>query len=137
MRGDAIYRYLRCAYDLHLRGEYITPKSMAKELNVKRPTAFEFIKKLEERGYLLRDEGGYILTNLGIQEAERVLRNHRLIETLLYRAGVSLDDACLLASKIEMDIADIDVERICEYLGNPTSCPHGKPIPRGEKFERN
>jgi DtxR family Mn-dependent transcriptional regulator len=131
MAGDATYRYLRCVYNMHLAGKRITPKAVAEEMNVKRPTAYEFIKKLEGLGFLQGNRGEYLLTPRGIREAERLVRNHRILETLLYTAGVPLEDACALASVLEGTISERDVDRICEYLGNPKYCPHGKPIPRG------
>ena len=134
MPYSAMSRYLKCAYEMARAGERITPKTLAERMHVKRPTAFEFIKKMEAQGFLTKGERGYELTESGLRRAERILRNHRIIETLLYRAGVRLEDACNLASMIEDSISDDEVEGICEYLGNPETCPHGHPIPRGERL---
>lgn len=134
MTSGAMSRYLKCAYEMSKGGVKITPKNLAERMEVRRPTAFEFIKKMESQGYLRREGREYVLTDLGELHAERILRNHRIIETLLYRAGVKLEEACNLASMIEDSISDEEVECICEYLGDPKTCPHGYPIPRGEKL---
>ena len=111
--------------------EYIGPKKMAEMMNVKRPTAYEVLAKLANMGYLTKEKGKYKLTEKGIILAQRVVRNHRIIETMLYRIGVDLNRACSIASRIQLDIEDDVVEIICNYLGNPKECPHGRPIPEG------
>ena len=125
-------RYLMAIYEAKMNGvEYIGPKKMAEIMNVKRPTAYEVLNKLANRGYLARENGKYKLTMDGIVLAQRVVRNHRIIETMLYRIGVDLSRACSIASRIQVDIEDDVVELICNYLGNPKECPHGRPIPEG------
>ena len=39
-----------------------------------------------------------------------------------------LDDAC----KMEHILSEELTESVCTFLGHPPTCPHGKPIPRGE-----
>jgi DtxR family Mn-dependent transcriptional regulator len=39
-----------------------------------------------------------------------------------------LDDAC----KMEHILSEELTESVCTFLGHPRTCPHGKPIPRGE-----
>ncbi len=39
-----------------------------------------------------------------------------------------LDDAC----KMEHILSEELTESVCIFLGHPPTCPHGKPIPRGE-----
>jgi DtxR family Mn-dependent transcriptional regulator len=39
-----------------------------------------------------------------------------------------LDDAC----RMEHILSEELTESVCTFLGHPPTCPHGKPIPRGE-----
>ncbi|NPA76018.1 MAG: metal-dependent transcriptional regulator [Euryarchaeota archaeon] len=130
MLSDAAYRYLTRIYEICGADRAITPKSLGAEMQVKRSTAYEFIKKLENAGYLEKRGHEYYLTNSGINVAKDILRRHRVIETLLYRNGVDINSACALATKIQRDVDSAAVERIYENLGSPKCCPHGKPIPR-------
>ena len=121
--------YLLKIYEMKERNEKITPKTLAEEMNVSRPTAFEFIKKLEKGGYVEKSGREYILTSLGMEESLRIIRHHRVIETLLYEAGVNLDKACKIATQMQCILDDSSVESICKFLGYPKQCPHGRPIP--------
>jgi putative ABC transport system ATP-binding protein len=73
------------------------------------------------------------LTEAGAQRARDVVRRHRLAERLLTDT-FSLDTpaAHSEACKFEHIISkDLD-QKICMFLNHPRTCPHGKPIPRGE-----
>ncbi len=123
-------RYLMEIYESYLEGvTYIGPQYIARRMNVKRPSAYEVLQKLLKKGVVENTHGKYRLTREGIHLAERILRTHRIIETMLYRAGVELEKACEQANRIQNEFSDDVIERICEYLGNPKTCPHGKPIP--------
>ncbi len=129
MLSHAAYSYLMRIYDMCENGEKITPKSLADRMQVKRPTAYEFIKKMEDEGFVIKRDRDYCLTESGYREARRIMRHHRIIETLLYRTGVDIERACALATEMQSIIDDESVECICKYLGNPHECPHGRPIP--------
>ena len=127
------YKYLVKIYEDYIKDvKSIGPKNLAEEMGVKRPTAYEYIQKLVDDGYLAKIGKLYSLTDKGIKKARRLLRNHRIIETMLYSAGVELDVACKCASKIQDVVDDSVVDKICVYLGNPKKCPHGRPIPGDE-----
>ncbi len=129
MLSEAAGRYLLKIYEMN---SPITPKTLAEKMGVSRPTAFETIKKLEKCGFLEKEGKKYQLTDKGEHEAKRLIRNHRIIETLLYNTGIDLSEACACATKIQGLIEDSIVEKIGDYLGNPKFCPHGKPIPKEE-----
>ncbi len=129
MLSESSYRYLLRIYELIGKEGSITPKRLGDEMHVQRPTAYEYIKKLEAAGILLKRNHEYSLTERGLRVAMEILRKHRVIETMLYRNGVDIDNACQLATKIQFEIDDVTVEKIYVNLGSPKCCPHGRPIP--------
>ncbi len=77
------------------------------------------------------------LTESGKTLGRDVVRRHRLAERLLSDVlGASAtylhEDACLFEHILQHGLS----ERICVLLGHPTTCPHGKPIPRGPCCEQ-
>ncbi len=74
-----------------------------------------------------------ILTPEGHSLARGLVRRQRLAERLFTDVfempdDKVLDDAC----KMEHILSEELTESVCTFLGHPPTCPHGKPIPRGE-----
>jgi putative ABC transport system ATP-binding protein len=72
-------------------------------------------------------------TPAGEERARNVIRRHRLAERL-FTDVLSLSDelsvetnACQFEHILSAELTD----RICTFLGHPTTCPHGSPIPPG------
>ena len=127
--SNSYLRYLVKAYEIQSDGRIITPKSLAATLSVSRPTAFEYLQKFVAGGLAKKIGKAYKLTDRGIKEAMKILRNHRIIETLLYRNGVDLERACECAYRIQGMVDDDIVEKIFVSIGCPKVCPHGRVIP--------
>ena len=74
-----------------------------------------------------------LLTDRGKTRARDVVRRHRLAERL-FKDTFRIDDheAHSQACKFEHIISPELDERICSFLGHPTTCPHGNPIPPGD-----
>jgi len=77
------------------------------------------------------------MTRSGEDRARGIIRRHRLAEVLLHNlfeiAPQQLDtNAC----QFEHILSEEVTESVCTFLGHPPSCPHGKPIPRGECCDR-
>jgi len=72
------------------------------------------------------------LTDRGKSRARDVVRRHRLAERL-FKDTFRIDDheAHSQACKFEHIISPELDERICSFLGHPSTCPHGNPIPPG------
>ena len=61
----------------------------------------------------------------------RVLRRHRLIELFLVKTlQLSWDEVHEEAENMEHAVSDRLIDRIDEFLGRPTTDPHGDPIPK-------
>lgn len=74
-----------------------------------------------------------LLTDRGKNRARDVVRRHRLAERL-FKDTFRIDDheAHSQACKFEHIISPELDQRICSFLGHPTTCPHGNPIPPGD-----
>jgi DtxR family transcriptional regulator, Mn-dependent transcriptional regulator len=73
---------------------------------------------------------GATLTEAGYAEALRLVRRHRLIETLLLEhLGYSWEEVHDEAERMEHVVSDGFTERLAEYLDHPAHDPHGAPIP--------
>jgi putative ABC transport system ATP-binding protein len=81
----------------------------------------------------LKDDREVLLTDRGMSRARDVVRRHRLAERL-FKDTFRIDDqeARNQACKFEHIISPELDQRICSFLGHPTTCPHGNPIPPGE-----
>jgi DtxR family Mn-dependent transcriptional regulator len=91
------------------------------------------IETLTEGGLVVIEEGNVILTEKGHKMARGLIRRQRLAERLFSDVfempdDKVLDDAC----KMEHILSEELTESVCIFLGHPPTCPHGKPIPRGE-----
>lgn len=90
------------------------------------------LKHLTENDFIVSSNDFIDFTPRGEQLAQEIIRRRRLTELLLYNIlNVSLDSSTSNACRIEHLISDEVTERICAFLGHPTQCPHGNPIPPG------
>jgi DtxR family Mn-dependent transcriptional regulator len=88
------------------------------------------IKRMQAEGFVSLDGTAINLTDDGLRLAEQVVRRHRLAERLLTDIlGLSWADAHLEAGKWEHVISEPVERAINRLLDNPTTCPHGNPIP--------
>jgi DtxR family Mn-dependent transcriptional regulator len=88
---------------------------------------------LKEEGLVNVTDGSIHLTQEGRKLAKGLIRRQRLAERLFTDVfempdNTVLDDAC----KMEHILSEELTESVCIFLGHPPTCPHGKPIPRGE-----
>ncbi len=84
---------------------------------------------------LLRLAGEEVsFTSDGEARARSVIRRHRLAERLFVDVLSIRDDASVEsnACTFEHILSPEVTDRICAFLGHPTTCPHGSPIPPGE-----
>jgi len=77
------------------------------------------------------------LTRSGEERARGIIRRHRLAEVLLQNL-FDLDNVQIESSACQFEhiLSEPVVESVCTFLGHPPSCPHGRPIPKGECCDR-
>src|SRR5205085_6912100 len=145
--GHSVDEYLETIYFLAFPiGEYRPTTTgsptlsarVAEMLHVSRASAGEMLKRLEAEGLVERGERKEaILTPLGRERAENVVRKHRIIERLLTDfMGYTAAEAHVHADELGDTFTDDMVARIDERLGHPDRCPHGWPVdPEVEQAE--
>jgi DtxR family transcriptional regulator, Mn-dependent transcriptional regulator len=126
----AFEEYCEAIYELREDDVDVIQARIADRLVVSRPAVSEMIKRLEAEGLVAVDHNAISLTRSGMRLAERVVRRHRLAERFLTDIlGLSWADAHKEAGKWEHVISDPVERAIVRVLGDPTTCPHGNPIP--------
>ena len=99
------------------------------------------INELLKQGYIKLVSDKIILTEKGSDEGEKVIRRHRLAERL-FSDVLDIKQKLVhpLSCQFEHLLHEGIEDNICILLGHPRTCPHGKPIPKGEccrKFKEN
>jgi DtxR family transcriptional regulator, Mn-dependent transcriptional regulator len=126
----AFEEYCEAIFELAEDEVDVIQARIAERLEVSRPAVSEMIRRMENEG-LVRIKGTHIgLTSAGQALAERVVRRHRLAERFLCDIlGLSWAEAHAEAGKWEHVISTHVEEAMVRVLGDPTTCPHGNPIP--------
>ncbi len=110
---------------------------LAEALGVSPGTVTATVKRLAER--LLANHTPYKgveLTEIGRRLAVGAIRRHRVVERFLSdMLGYAWNEADRLAPAFEHDLPEEVLERLFVALHQPTTCPHGFPIPHTEVAE--
>ncbi len=130
----AFEEYCETIFELDEDDVDVIQARIAERLEVSRPAVSEMIRKLEAQGLVTSDRS-ITLTADGQRLAERVVRRHRLAERFLTDVlGLSWAEAHAEAGKWEHVISPNVETALVRVLGEPTTCPHGNPIP-GSAYE--
>ncbi len=125
----AFEEYCEAIYELREDDVDVIQARIAERLEISRPAVSEMIRRLEGAG-LVNIDGAIKLTEAGNRLAEKVVRRHRLAERFLTDIlGLSWADAHTEAGKWEHVISEPVEAAMVRVLGDPTTCPHGNPIP--------
>ncbi len=126
-----VEEYLEAIYNMSAENEVVIGARLAEKFRVSAPTVTEMLKRLVRDGYVEMDNKRQVtLTEAGNQAAEAVLRRHRLTERFLVdMLGMQWHQVHEEACRLEHFISGAVEERVITSLNNPTTCPHGNPIP--------
>lgn len=126
-----VEEYLETIYNMDMEGEAVIGARLAEKFGVAPPTVTEMLKRLVRDGYIEMDNRRQItLTEAGYRSAEAVLRRHRLTERFLVdMLGMQWHQVHEEACRLEHFISGAVEARVISTLNQPTTCPHGNPIP--------
>ena len=128
----AFEEYCEAIFELDEDDLDVIQARIADRLEVSRPAVSEMIRKMEAND-LVSVGGGITLTTKGRAMAEQIVRRHRLAERFLTDVlHLSWADAHREAGKWEHIISPVVEAAIVSMLDEPTTCPHGNPIPGTE-----
>jgi DtxR family Mn-dependent transcriptional regulator len=125
--------YLKAIWEIGGSGAAST-KDVADQLSISSASVSNMFVRLQEMGFVEYERyQGASLTERGREEALRLLRRHRLIETfLLEHLGYSWQEVHEEAERLEHAVSDSFTERLAKFLGHPAYDPHGYPIPASD-----
>ncbi|MEW6286817.1 MAG: metal-dependent transcriptional regulator [Chloroflexota bacterium] len=127
--SESTEMYLKALVELGDRDVAIA--RLAERLGVTHVSANEMMRRLGEQGLVKHTPyKGVTLTKKGREAAANVLRRQRLWEVFLYQ-HLKIEWAKIyeLACSLEHATAPEVTEALAAFLGNPTVCPRGNPIP--------
>ena len=134
MDSERTEEYLEAIYKEQSKGDSASTSFLARDLGVSQPAVTDMLKNLESKGLIdYKLSRGATLTDIGVERALGVIRQHRLWERFLTDVlGMSWDKVHEVACKLEhLDVPEVE-ERLAVILGDTATCPHGHFIPDKE-----
>jgi len=124
--------YLKAIYHLgNQGGNAVSTNAIAEQIDAKASSVTDMIKKLAEKelaNYIKYQ--GVSLTESGRLTAKSVIRKHRLWETFLVnKLNFSWHEVHEIAEQLEHIKSEKLIDKLDDFLDNPTHDPHGDPIP--------
>jgi DtxR family Mn-dependent transcriptional regulator len=123
--------YIKSIYHLQQHTGRVNTNSLAAEMQTKAASVTDMLKKLSGKKIVQYEKyRGFKLTDNGKKAALTVVRKHRLWEYFLKeKLGFEWDKVHDIAEELEHISSKELIERLQEFLGNPSFDPHGDPIP--------
>lgn len=124
--------YLKSIYHLtaSLDSE-VSTNAIAEMMETKASSVTDMLKKLAEKDLVnYKKYQGVSLTEIGKLSAKMIVRKHRLWEVFLVeKLNFSWDEVHDIAEQLEHIKSEKLINKLDDFLGNPTEDPHGDPIP--------
>lgn len=124
--------YLKSIYHLtaNLDSE-VSTNAIAEMMETKASSVTDMLKKLAEKDLVnYKKYQGVSLTENGKLAAKMIVRKHRLWEVFLVeKLDFSWDEVHDVAEELEHIKSEKLINKLDDFLGNPTEDPHGDPIP--------
>ena len=131
----AFEEYCEAIFELAEDDVDVIQARIAERLGVSRPAVSEMIRKMEREGLITLEGSDIALSAQGQALATQVVRRHRLAERFLTDVlGLSWTQAHHEAGRWEHVISPDVESALMRIMENPTTCPHGNPIP-GSAYE--
>ena len=117
-------------------GRQVISVRVAEALGVSPATAFGMLRRMDRDGLVkLSKKKEITLTPTGNRIAEDVIRRHRLAERFLTDVlKLKWHKAYAEAHRLEHGISPEVADGLVTLLGNPSTCPHGYPIPGSDGY---
>lgn len=118
---------LKQSFRLQQNGQ-LNPENLLQNLGFNKNILQQQLSILRTKDWM--EKGNLALTEKGKEEAQRLVRAHRLWETYLAtEVGLSSEQIHDDAEKYEHLLTDEILDEVDRTLGYPTTDPHGSPIP--------
>lgn len=124
--------YLKTIYHLAtISDSEVSTNAIAEMMETKASSVTDMLKKLSEKDLVhYKKYQGVSLTEKGKLIAKMIVRKHRLWEVFLVdKLDFSWDEVHDIAEQLEHIKSEQLINRLDDFLGNPTEDPHGDPIP--------
>lgn len=124
--------YLKAIYHLTtLSGAEVSTNAIAEKMETKASSVTDMLRKLAEKDLIhYKKYQGVSLTDQGKMAAKMIVRKHRLWEVFLVeKLDFSWDAVHDIAEQLEHIQSERLIDKLDDFLGNPTEDPHGDPIP--------
>ena len=111
--------------------QHLTSSQLSEALDITPPAVNRMVNRLRDQGYAThKPYQGIAITEAGRVAALKHIRRQRIAEVFLVQVmGISWLDSRAEAQRMSDGLSDKVVARMLEMTGNPTTCPHGEPIP--------
>jgi len=124
--------YLKAIYHLgNQEDDTVSTNAIAEQIDAKASSVTDMVKKLAHKqlaNYIKYQ--GVSLTEKGRSTARSVIRKHRLWETFLVnKLNFSWHEVHDIAEQLEHIKSEKLIDKLDDFLDNPTHDPHGDPIP--------
>lgn len=124
--------YLKAIYHLTVQLEAEVPtNAIAEMMETKASSVTDMLKKLADKALINYIKyQGVSLTDKGRHAAKMIVRKHRLWEVFLVeKLAFTWDEVHDIAEQLEHIKSEQLINKLDDFLGNPTEDPHGDPIP--------
>ncbi|WP_394759523.1 metal-dependent transcriptional regulator [Flavobacterium sp.] len=124
--------YLKTIYHLTtISDSEVSTNAIAEKMETKASSVTDMLKKLAEKNLVnYKKYQGVSLTEKGSLSAKMIVRKHRLWEVFLVeKLNFPWDEVHDIAEQLEHIKSEKLINKLDEFLGNPTEDPHGDPIP--------
>jgi len=124
--------YLKTIYHLtSVSDAEVSTNAIAEKMETKASSVTDMLRKLSEKDWInYKKYQGVSLTEKGQLAAKMIVRKHRLWEVFLVeKLHFAWDEVHDIAEQLEHIKSEQLINKLDNFLGNPTKDPHGDPIP--------